>query len=172
MIRCTECGASHEDGALFCNECGGFLLADPEQEAVVLPFSEFVNLASPPALGEDVLSPKVRITYKIILIIPDSRHRLQHNIENEAKIGRASSDLMPEIDLTNDNGAEKGVSRLHAKIQVVQDGLVLVDLESTNGTFLNNYRLPPHQPHLLQSGDEIRFGDLLAHFFIFESSDN
>jgi pSer/pThr/pTyr-binding forkhead associated (FHA) protein len=43
---------------------------------------------------------------------------------------------------------------------------MLIDLESTNGTLLNNYRLSPHEPYPLHSGDEIRFGDLLVHLFL------
>jgi pSer/pThr/pTyr-binding forkhead associated (FHA) protein len=87
-------------------------------------------------------------------------------VQDELRIGRASSELVPEVDLTDDDGAQKGVSRLHAKIQSVQEGLVLIDLNSTNGTLLNNHLLPPQEPYPLNSGDEIRFGDLLVHLFL------
>ena len=92
-------------------------------------------------------------------------------MQDELRIGRASSEFVPEVDLTDDDGAEKGVSRLHAKIQSVQEGVVLIDLDSTNGTLLNNYRLPPNEPYPVHSGDEIRFGDLLVHLFLNESSE-
>ncbi|RMG97323.1 MAG: FHA domain-containing protein, partial [Chloroflexi bacterium] len=64
-----------------------------------------------------------------------------------------------------DNGGDKGVSRLHATIQYSNHGIVLIDLGSTNGTMLNNYRLAAEQPYLLNNGDEIRCGDLLMHIF-------
>lgn len=110
--------------------------------------------------------------YKVTLVVPSSRRRFKLEIEDEVQIGRASSELIPEVDLTDDDGAEKGVSRHHAKIQAVQGGLVLVDLGSTNGTLLNNYRLPPQEPFPLKSGDEIRFGDLLIHLFMANPGEN
>ena len=165
MTKCSECGASQEVGTLFCDECGGFLLVETGKITAVLPFSEFANRPPPPPLPTGTLTPTTATRY-ITLVVPSSRRRLKLYVQNEAQIGRASSELVPEIDLTDDNGAENGVSRLHAKIQSVEEGLVLIDLASTNGTLLNNYRLPANDPYPLNSGDEIRFGDLLVHLFI------
>ncbi|WP_420640730.1 FHA domain-containing protein [Candidatus Leptofilum sp.] len=165
MIKCTECGSSQEEGALFCNECGGFLLVETGKITAVLPFSEFANRPPPPPLAKDALAPAA-VASRITLVVPSSRRRFRLDVKDAIQIGRASSEIVPEVDLSDDDGAEKGVSRLHAKIQAVQEGLVLIDLNSTNGTLLNNYRLPPHEPYPLQSGDEIRFGDLLVHLFL------
>jgi pSer/pThr/pTyr-binding forkhead associated (FHA) protein len=165
MNKCSDCGASQEEGALFCSECGGFLLVEAGENTAVLPFSEFAGRPPPPPLTEEVLTP-VDKPKEILLVVPSSRRRFKLVVQDELRIGRASSDLVPEINLTDDEGAEKGVSRLHAKIQAVQEGIVLIDLGSTNGTLLNNYRLPPNEPYPLQSGDEIRFGDLLVHLFL------
>ncbi|MEZ4594759.1 MAG: FHA domain-containing protein [Chloroflexota bacterium] len=165
MIKCTECGSSQEEGALFCGECGGFLLVEAGKITAVLPFSEFANRPPPPPLNQDALAP-AQAVQKVTLVVPSSRRRFKLEVQDEVQIGRASSELVPEVDLTDDDGAEKGVSRLHAKIQAVQTGLVLIDQASTNGTLLNNYRLPPHEPYPLKSGDEIRFGDLLVHIFL------
>lgn len=167
-MKCSDCGSTQEEGALFCNECGGFLLEDAGKITAVLPFSEFANRPPPPPLTKEGLAP-TNVRPKVTLVVPSSRRRFKLVVEEEIKIGRASSELVPEVDLTDDDGAQKGVSRLHAKIQAVTEGLVLIDLESTNGTLLNNYRLPPHEPYPLQSGDEIRFGDLLVHIFLSES---
>jgi pSer/pThr/pTyr-binding forkhead associated (FHA) protein len=54
---------------------------------------------------------------------------------------------------------------MHAAFQLSKQGVVLIDLGSTNGTSLNNARLPARQPFVVQSGDEVRFGDLLIHVF-------
>lgn len=51
------------------------------------------------------------------------------------------------------------VSRCHAEFRVSGVKLELVDLNSTNGTFVNSQRLPAHEPRELQPGDEIRFGN-------------
>jgi hypothetical protein len=165
MNKCSDCGATQEDGVLFCSECGGFLLVEEGKRTAVLPFSEFANRPPPPPLIEESLTP-VDNPKEMVLVVPSSRRRFKLVAQNELRIGRASPDLVPEIDLTDDEGAEKGVSRLHAIIQVAQEGIMLIDLDSTNGTLLNNYRLPPHEPYPLHSGDEIRFGDLLVHLFL------
>jgi pSer/pThr/pTyr-binding forkhead associated (FHA) protein len=168
MIKCSDCGANQEEGVLFCSECGGFLLVEPGKITAVLPFSEFANRPPPPPLTEEALTP-TSAERKITLVVPGSRRRFKLVIQGEIRIGRSSSEQMPEVDLTDDDGAVKGVSRLHAKIRSVQDGLVLIDLNSTNGTMLNNFRLPPEEPYPLSSGDELRFGDLLVHLFLDDS---
>jgi hypothetical protein len=50
-------------------------------------------------------------------------------------------------------------SRHHAELRLADGNLVVVDLGSTNGTYLNGERLQANQPLLLQNDDEIRFGD-------------
>lgn len=170
MIKCSDCGVSQEEGTLFCSDCGGFLLTETGKITAVLPFSEFADRLPPPPLSKETLTPSDSVR-NITLVVPSSRRRFKLAVQDELRIGRASSEFVPEVDLTDDDGAEKGVSRLHAKIQSVQEGVVLIDLDSTNGTLLNNYRLPPNEPYPVHSGDEIRFGDLLVHLFLNESSE-
>ena len=50
-------------------------------------------------------------------------------------------------------------SRFHAEFRVNKEILELVDLGSTNGTFINSERLPANEPREIKSGDEIRFGN-------------
>jgi pSer/pThr/pTyr-binding forkhead associated (FHA) protein len=152
------------EGALFCAECGAFLAEEDEQNTRVLPFSEFAFSPPPPPITEKSLPPGDS-PLTVLFVLPSSRRRVKLTIENEITIGRASDDSKPDLDLEEDEGGEKGVSRLHAKIKWTAEGLVLIDLESTNGTLLNTYQLPPHRPYPLENGDEIRFGDLLMHIF-------
>jgi pSer/pThr/pTyr-binding forkhead associated (FHA) protein len=51
------------------------------------------------------------------------------------------------------------VSREHAEIHISGEVMEIIDLGSTNGTYLNEQRLQPNQRHYLKPGDEIRFGD-------------
>ncbi len=64
------------------------------------------------------------------------------------------------IDLTDYGAALLGVSRQHAAILVSQEMYLLQDLGSTNGTWLNEVRLPPHIPRTVKNGDMIRLGQL------------
>jgi len=54
--------------------------------------------------------------------------------------------------------AEK-ISRHHARVLVTEESLEVIDLGSTNGTFVNDARLDKNQPTPLNLGDEVRFGD-------------
>ncbi len=164
MIKCVECGADQYSGTLFCSECGAFLLEQQRKGiTAVLPFSEFVIHAPPPLKAEE--SETAVASRPITFVIPSSRRRLQVQLHDEIRIGRADAEVSPELDLTDDDGADKGVSRLHASIKSVKKGVVLIDLDSTNGTMLNTFRLPPYRPYPLKNGDEIRCGDLLLHVF-------
>jgi len=49
-------------------------------------------------------------------------------------------------------------SRRHAELHLTTEKLEVVDLGSTNGTFVNRERLLPNLPRLLKPGDEIYFG--------------
>jgi hypothetical protein len=74
---------------------------------------------------------------------------------------------MPEgdffsVDLSDFRAQALGVSRQHATIYVTEEGCLIEDLSSTNGTWLNELRLVAEQPHSIQSGDLIRLGHLMV----------
>ena len=52
------------------------------------------------------------------------------------------------------------VSRLHARLEKTQDGWQVTDLNSMNGTYVNDLQLQPNETRLLQEGDRLRFADL------------
>lgn len=52
------------------------------------------------------------------------------------------------------------VSRYHISISLHGDQVVLEDLDSVNGTYIDGVRLPGHQPHPLRDGEEIQIGDI------------
>src|SRR6185437_11264915 len=51
------------------------------------------------------------------------------------------------------------VSSHHAEIRSQGQGYELIDLGSSNGTFVNEHQLAPYAPRLLSNGDQIRLGD-------------
>ncbi len=85
--------------------------------------------------------------------------------EIEMLVGRRDpvGEYVPDLDLTPYAGYQMGVSRKHALIRREEDRLFLVDLDSRNGTFINNERLLPNKPYILNSGDQVRFGKVLLH---------
>jgi DNA-binding response OmpR family regulator len=57
----------------------------------------------------------------------------------------------------------KRVSREHARVRRAGWRILLEDLGSTNGTYLNGERL--HEPVQLRDGDQIKVGDVLFTFY-------
>lgn len=63
-------------------------------------------------------------------------------------IGRAArADLILDVAL---------VSRLHCRLEAADDQVLVIDLDSTNGTFINDERV--RQKATLKSGDTLRVG--------------
>lgn len=56
------------------------------------------------------------------------------------------------------------VSRLHCRLTAGATELEVVDLESTNGTFVNGERVRTGEPVTLKAGDKIRFGAVEVEF--------
>jgi hypothetical protein len=64
------------------------------------------------------------------------------------------------IDLSDMGGVQHGVSRCHCLLQRRDHHLMVTDLGSTNGTYLNGELLLPHQSHILRHGDRLILGTL------------
>ena len=98
------------------------------------------------------------------LTIPDSGHDVEVPLtKEEISIGRLdpASGSFRDVDLSDYGGAEKGVSRRHAKILRREGGLFIEDLGSFNGTFLNHKKLTLYRLEALKSGDELQLGRLV-----------
>ena len=168
MVRCRECGTYEPTGALYCSECGAFLLETEDEAAgAQLPFTDALTPPSAPTLVGQESQPMTE-AQKITFVIPSSGRRVKRSLDQDIRIGREdpTTGHTPELDLTQDEGGVYGVSRFHAVIRRSGEGVVLIDRDSTNGTLLNGYRLPPDLPYPVHSGDEVRFGQLLVHVFL------
>jgi len=69
--------------------------------------------------------------------------------------------IMPTVDLSTNYGALLGVSRMHAQILFKDEGCVVEDLNSSNGTWVNERKIEVGKPHPLRNGDQVRLGQLL-----------
>ncbi len=83
-------------------------------------------------------------------------------VEPVMVVGRRNSmkDMEVVVDLSDFNAYEMGVSRFHAMILTFDNRVTLKDLNSLNGTRLNNLDLQPSQEYILEHGDKITFGQL------------
>ena len=92
--------------------------------------------------------------------------------KDENLVGRRDpmSNIFPEVDLSKYDPQTK-ISRRHARIWRDGNNFLVEDLGSSNGTILapsitDSFRLQPHQPHALTSGDKLKIGDTTLHFVI------
>jgi hypothetical protein len=67
------------------------------------------------------------------------------------RLGRASDN---DVTIANQR-----VSRYHAQLRWVESNWLLYDLDSTNGTFVDEQRVFPSQPHAVRPGAVVRLGD-------------
>jgi pSer/pThr/pTyr-binding forkhead associated (FHA) protein len=98
-----------------------------------------------------------------ILKVGGTEEALELRDRTEYVLGRLDepSKSFPDIDLEPFGGRDAGVSRQHAKLIQLGNGLnYLVDLSSTNGTLINDEPLEPLKHARLQDGDRIELGDL------------
>lgn len=81
--------------------------------------------------------------------------------EKEFTLGRAEA-MNNEflVNLDEFQAYAMGVSRRHAQIKAAGDKYELIDLNSSNGTWLNGERLLPNKQHDLLSGSVIQLGRL------------
>lgn len=110
--------------------------------------------------GDDMTSTAGRIIFQVV----DSRgfQDFGVDVDHMVIVGRTDREtrLIPDVDLTPYGALDHGVSRQHAVILPTDEGLCLIDLDSSNGTALNDKRVAPGQKHILRSGDRLTFGTL------------
>lgn len=77
-------------------------------------------------------------------------------------IGRKRNmrDYEVNVDLTDMNGAELGVSHFHAMVLVLDSLIHIKDLESLNGMRLNGRQMTPSKEYIIDNGDILAFGNL------------
>ncbi len=171
MIACPDCNNRELEGSFFCTVCGAPLaVAGEDTQTVTLPFSDTLSEPAPLPLVGKSSRPDSR-SRSIRFVIPVSGRQISVPMADEVKIGRADPfrNIFPELDLTDDGGKNAGISRLHAIITTTAQGIAIMDLNSVNGTRVNNHPLPPHLPYALASGDELKLGHLLLHVFLEET---
>ena len=88
------------------------------------------------------------------------------HIRDRVTIGRLDCDSSDnaDIDLMPWGARDQGVSRCHAALYRTRHTVFIVDLNSSNGTYLNGIKLVPDQPRLLREGDEVHLASM--HFRI------
>ncbi|MEO6159030.1 MAG: FHA domain-containing protein [Ilumatobacteraceae bacterium] len=154
-VFCNQCGYRNPPDSGFCSSCGGVLdrvddhtitLAriDPLQDAQGSTDDVVVNLGD---LADGVATLIVRNGPQagVRLLLADQTTHLGRHPDSEIILE----------DIT--------VSRRHAEVERTDDGYVVSDAGSLNGTYVNQQRID--EPALLHHGDELQVGKFRLMFF-------
>jgi FHA domain/zinc-ribbon domain len=171
MQACPNCAYRNRPGVVFCENCGTSLIGDSPINTKsigtkglegILPDSPVQNIVG--SAASDIFGKGTILKIEISGVEP-----ILLKPKAETIFGRRdpATGAMPDVDLTPFAGYRMGVSRRHATIHQheSEDRLDLIDLGSSNGTFVNSVRIPPNQPHRLRDGDEIRLGQMVMRIF-------
>jgi serine/threonine protein kinase len=108
--------------------------------------------SSPPAAAVPSLEARLfLVEQRVNLPLPDKENII---------IGRTYRSIIADIDLGPYGATEAGVSRQHARLTRTSEAWVIDDLNSLNGTFVNEVRVSPGQTVSLKNGDLIRCSHL------------
>jgi pSer/pThr/pTyr-binding forkhead associated (FHA) protein len=97
---------------------------------------------------------------RLVLKAPDRRQMLSVQLADRLIVGRSGNGRDPDIDLTELDAARYGLSRWHAVLTFDDAELCVEDLNSTNGTRINGYKLDAGRAYRLRNGDELELGRL------------
>jgi len=138
---CPSCGAARPDGDRFCGACGASIPAAATQATGPIETITDPGLTPPNAMPR--LGPALAVR------MPGGRTGEFFPITGAVTtIGRS-----PDCDIFLDDIT---VSRNHAEVRETPAGVLLVDLGSTNGTYVNRRLLDADE--LLAEGDEVQVG--------------
>ncbi len=156
MITCPACTfAQNPASALVCAKCG-----QPLTDARASLLRKPTGLLSPEILALEHRTRTQHVgkmkRYDVAVYVADLEEPLIVSLVREVLLGRyGGSEQQPPIDLAAFEGLEHGVSRRHAMLRRFGPDVAIVDLGSTNGTWLNGVKVQPHQPVTLRSGDRL-----------------
>jgi uncharacterized OB-fold protein len=156
---CPVCKRKNKPDAVLCAYCGAALEAVSKSP----PTTEKIA-------GATIVFPKEPVRGKTDVLIPEGGIAvfLFNNPKpiatlavEEFILGRLMEGSPEEVvDLTPYSAFSSGVSRRHVMIRRRKNRFEIIDLDSTNGTWLNEKRMTPTKAYLLPSGSTIRLGQL------------
>lgn len=156
-MKCPACGLENREGILICERCGKSLANGAAVGST--------RKLEPPETPPYVLAGTVRFpnrTRLSIKVVGDDRPPVVAEIDEQISLGRVEegSTGKPDVDLAPYRGHEKGVSRLHAVLTRGKGVILITDVGSTNGVWINDKRLPANTPTAIQDGTHLWLGRL------------
>jgi hypothetical protein len=157
-VICPNCHHENDPNLTRCERCNTELVKTmrvPEIEITRPSTSRFPDV------------PQVDVTPEALtMLVSGYKTPIVVERKRELVMGRRVPEhATPDIDLANYNAYKMGVSRRHAVLRCSEDGCAIEDQASANATWVNENKLTPFVPYLLQSGDTIRLGHLVMYIY-------
>jgi predicted component of type VI protein secretion system len=156
---CWKCGKPNRKGEVICVHCGAI---QKQSTGSTKKLNNAVD-HNPEYFGR---------TSRVILRVRKADHEITlrpQDSEHEMIIGRrdAAGVVVPDVDLTDYEAEDLGVSRMHMSVQYNSDQEVLLvtDLGSANGLYVNGQRMVTKEQRVLRDGDQLRLGELVINVF-------
>lgn len=168
MNKCPNCGHENRAGEILCIKCSVPLVQGVSKatrkidDATQAEVAEALGQTVSAQISEDSVFP-TNATLRLEIVGSPMPIKVKFTKAN-LTLGRRdpATGALPDIDLAPFAGYRMGVSRRHSELRRTDEGyLELLDLGSSNGTFLNGQRLTAHTPHRVQNRDRMALGQIV-----------
>lgn len=171
MSLCLICKASNPERNSYCGSCGALL------DNTTLPNEVLTPPIPPPAVSKEIQTllgltedPTFFSSRSMVILLASSHpDPLEFIVPEDSGrvLGRRYTHSTEHrlLDLNAFSAFNLGVSRHHAELVLRGHSLRIMDLDSTNGTFVNGARLLPRELRGLVNGDTLQLGSLTMRVF-------
>lgn len=155
-VLCPACGNYSAPNTAQCAFCGELL--GTRGIVVTREITRIPQILPMDRPNQDYFAPNANI---ILQFLP-SGQVLSLGMERPVILGRESGSFedVEHIDLSDLNAIQHGVSRQHCRLRREGLQLVVTDLRTTNGTYLNDRRLEAGRDAIVLHGDRLILGTL------------
>ena len=156
-IFCPACNFKNDAAARICVHCHKPLHIKLSGSQTTKTVSDSPKLPTVTELLKNSSVPEDGIVF----FSQESAQAIVTVMDDNFILGRVMEGVRePVIDLSAFGAYGLGVSRLHAFFKKTEAGYEVRDMNSTNGTWLNDESLVPNQQYPIKNGDRIRLGKL------------
>jgi pSer/pThr/pTyr-binding forkhead associated (FHA) protein len=163
MPFCTNCGHDNPDGSNFCGQCGAALTPARGETTERIPTGDTTKTIPPmvdehtePLTAEEEAAVSGLPSGSALLIVQRGANAGARFLVNTEKV---TAGRHQDSDIFLD---DISVSRRHATFTRTDEGIVVKDLGSLNGTYVNRDLV---EEQLLRHGDEVQIGKFRLVFF-------
>lgn len=155
---CPVCKNKNEWEAIICRHCGALLEKDSADAAGKTRTTDMQTQVT--ERSRELHVDERTVPFGAIAIYVEGISKPAFlNSDEEFVVGRRVGETSETLlDLSPLGGYHLGVSRRHVMIRRTEHGYEVMDLSSSNGSWLNDERLVPNTPYPLASGSQLRLG--------------